>query len=155
MPSNLFSDIGKSEPKDRWIFCSVSVSFVRDNSGNSPWPHVSQSSLSNTPKSRVVLWPCCVAHEAAEAGRGVPQRSALLCSCGCRDSPRYKVRVSDWALSRAGYNFSSIHAARARSEFAVLWLFIIFSKGHEEDIVELAVLILGHTRDFTVPGTQL
>lgn len=50
MPSNLFSDIGKSEPKDTWNFCSVSVSFVRDNSGNSPWPHVSQSSLGNTPK---------------------------------------------------------------------------------------------------------
>lgn len=141
--------------KIRGFFVQYQCHLYETTQGTAHDPMWVRTLMTTRPKSWVVLWLRCVAHEAAERGRGVPQRSALLCSCGCQDSPRYKIRVSDCALSLAGYDFSSVHVASVRSEFAVLWLFIIFSKGHEEDIIELAVLILGHTRDFTIPGTQL
>lgn len=49
----------------------------------------------------------------------------------------------------------SAHTVRVQSEFAAPCLSIIFSKGREEDITELAALIQGHTGDFSTAGTQL
>lgn len=110
-------------------------------------------------------WICFFVVSASlyRAAQDAKHSSQSSLGTSCRQLPKWQ----RWAEQPLGHWVSTVlrlqraetpvsdRSVRAQSEFAAPWLSIIFSKGCEEDIIELAALIRGHTRDFSIAGTQL